>query len=109
MKPATTLAAYRLVFAGLLLIACAQELLGAHAHSLHATVLALAELVGALMLLSRRTLRVGAGLLLVVFAAGIVISSIQHSWPTHFLQYAASTALIVLLDRALPGPRGAAR
>lgn len=111
MKPATTLTAYRWIFAVLLVVASAQVLGAAQGRPLHlhATVLALAELVGALMLVWRRTLRVGASLLLVVFAAGVVISTLGHSWPTHLLQYAASTVLIILLDGALGGRRGTAR
>jgi len=33
------------------------------------------------------------------------LAALEDSWPTRFLQYAASALLIVLLDRAL-GTRG---
>jgi hypothetical protein len=60
-----------------------------------------AEIGGALMLISRRTQWIGAAVLLGVFAGAMLY---QRSWPTQLLQYAASSVLIVLMDRAL-GPQ----
>jgi hypothetical protein len=44
-------------------------------------------------------------LLLVVFACAQVISAAAGSYPTRFLQYAASSLLIVAMDRALATTR----
>ena len=52
---------------------------------------------GAATLACPRTKLYGAGLLLPVFAAARVLSAAMGEWTTHFLQYAASTLLIVLL------------
>ena len=91
------LAIYRYWFSGLLIAASLQSL--AHAHGDHASVLASAEIVGALLLLWRRLRLAAAGILLIVFAAAQVISALEGSWPTHYAQYAASVILIVLLGR----------
>jgi len=63
--------------------------------------LAAVEIAGALLLLWRRTQWLGAPLLLVVFAGAQALEAAAGSYPTRFLQYAASTVLIVLLDRSL--------
>jgi len=78
MSAARILAAYRAIFVALL---------------------AAVEIAGALMLMWRRTQWVGAAALLLVFAGAQVLSAIEGEYPTRFLQYAASTLLIVLLDR----------
>lgn len=103
MKPATLLKIYRWVFAALLVIAGVHVLTAAHASARHAMPLAVAEMIGAVLLVSRRTQAVGAALLLGVFAAAFAL---QRSWPTDLLQYASSSLLIVLMDRALSPPTG---
>jgi hypothetical protein len=103
MSPARVLLAYRLIFCGLIVTASAQTLLTEPAH--HATLLAAAEIAGALLLLWRRTQGAGAILLLLVFAAAQIMAAGEGEYPTRFLQYAASTLLIVALSRALPRNR----
>src|SRR5207302_3679426 len=76
-----------------------QTLVAAPAH--HVALLAAVEIAGALMLMWRRTQWVGASVLLLVFAGAQVLSAVGGEYPTRFLQCAASTLLIVLLDRTL--------
>jgi hypothetical protein len=98
------LAAYRLVFSALIIVASVQTLLAAHGD--HALVLlAVSEIAGALMLCWRRTQWPGAGLLLSVFACAQLMSAMQGEWPTRFLLYAASAFLIVTMDRTLAQAR----
>ena len=103
MSPARVLLAYRLVFCVLIVIASAQTLIAEHSH--HVTLLATSEIAGALLLGSRRTQWAGAALLLLVFAAAQAIAASEGEYPTRFMQYAASTLLIVGLSKALPHPR----
>jgi hypothetical protein len=98
------LAAYRLIFSALITVASVQTLLEAH-RDYALTLLASAEIAGALMLGWRRTQWPGAALLLIVFAGAQLISAMQGEWPTRFLQYAASALLIVTLDHALAPAR----
>jgi hypothetical protein len=100
MSPARVLIAYRLVFSALIVISSAQTLIDESAH--HARLLATAEISGALLLVWHRTQWAGAVLLLLVFATAQVIAASEGEYPTRFLQYAASTLLIVALSRALP-------
>jgi hypothetical protein len=95
------LAAYRVTFSALLLLASLEALSAGHAHSHRVLILVAAEIAGALLLCWRRTQWLGAGLLFVVFTCAQLLSALEGSWPIHFLQYAASTLLIVSLDRAL--------
>ena len=50
-----------------------------------------------------------AARMLAVFALAQVLSALDGRWPTQFLQYAASTVLIVAMGRVIEGPRDAAR
>ena len=97
MSAARILAAYRAIFGTLIVVASIQTLVAAPAH--HVALLAAVEIAGALMLMWRRTQWVGVAALLLVFAGAQVLSAIEGEYPTRFLQYAASTLLIVLLDR----------
>ena len=101
MSAARILTAYRVIFCALIVVASIQTLAVSHPH--HTVPLAVAEIAGALMLLWRKTQWVGAAVLLIVFAAAQVLSAVGGEHPTRFVQYAASTLLIVLLDRRLPG------
>ena len=101
MSAVQILAAYRVTFSALLLVASLEALAAGHAHAPHVLIVVAAEIGGALLLCWRRTQRLGAGLLLVVFTCAQLLSALEGSWPIHFLQYAASTLLIVSLDRAL--------
>jgi len=99
MSAARILAAYRGIFGTLIVVASIQTLVAAPAH--HVALPAAVEIAAALMLMWRRTQWVGAAVLLLVFAGAQVLSAIEGEYPTRFLQYAASTLLIVLLDRTL--------
>ena len=99
MSAARILAAYRAIFGTLIVVASIQTLVAAPAH--HVALLAAVEIAGALMLMWRRTQWVGASVLLLVFAGAQVLSAVGGEYPTRFLQCAASTLLIVLLDRTL--------
>jgi len=66
-----SLAVLRVVFAIVLVILSITTML--HAHAIVFETIALTELVGALLLLMPRTVRVGAVTLLVVFAAAITV------------------------------------
>jgi hypothetical protein len=99
------LTVYRYVFAGLIVVASAQTLLAAGLEHPHIGLLASAEIAGALLLIWRRAAALGACVLLVVFASAQVMAAMEAEWPTRFLQYAASTLVIVTLDRALKRAR----
>jgi hypothetical protein len=101
MSAARILAIYRFAFGALIIIASLQAVIAGREDAHHIVPLATAEVVGAVMLIWRRTQSIGACLLLGVFACAQVISVLDGKWPTHFLQYAASTILIVALDRSL--------
>ena len=104
MSAARLLTLYRAVFVALLSLASLQTLLGGEGH--HATLLAGVEIAAALALLWRPTQILGAGVLLVVFAVAQGLAALDGAWPTRFLQYAASTLLIVGMGQALQGPKG---
>jgi hypothetical protein len=105
VSAARILFAYRVIFCALLVMASIQTLAGRHPH--HAVPLAVVEIAAALLLLWRRTQWIGAAALLVVLAAAQILSAVEGEYATRFVQYAASTLLIVLLDRRLPGARHA--
>ena len=101
MNAPRILAAYRLVFVALIIIASAQTFYSAHLESHAVALLASIEIIAAIGLSVRRTQWLGAWLLLAVFACAQLLSALHGEWPTRFLQYAASALLIVTLDRAL--------
>jgi hypothetical protein len=109
MSAARILAAYRVTFVALLSVASIQALLAGHEGGHNIAPLAAAEIVGAAALLWRRTQLPGACVLLAVFAVAQALSALAGHWPTQFLQYAASTILIVAVGRALGSPRDLAR
>jgi hypothetical protein len=78
MSAARILTLYRAIFVALLSLASLQALL-----------------------LWRPTQVVGACVLLGIFAVAQVLSALEGQWPTRFLQYAASTLLIVAMGRAI--------
>ena len=105
MSGARIVATYRVVFSTLIVLASVQTFLARPAHQV--VRLAAVEIAGALLLTWRRVQAVGAAVLLAVFACAQVISAVEGEYPTRFLQYAASTILIVALDRALSQTRRA--
>jgi hypothetical protein len=100
MSSERVLTAYRLTFVALIIVSSVQTIMtaaeGGHGH--HASVLAVAEIAGAATLAWPRTQLYGASLLLLVFTVAQVLSAAMGEWTTRFLQYAASTLLIVVLD-----------
>ena len=113
MSSERVLTFYRLTFVALIIVSSVQTIMRAaeSGHGNHALVLAMAEIAGAALLASSRTQLYGASLLLLVFAVAQFLSAAMGEWTTRFLQYAASTLLIVLLDgryrsAAIRGPRG---
>jgi hypothetical protein len=109
MSAARILAVYRVTFVALLSVASVEALLAGHEGGHNVAPLAAAELVGAVLLLWRRTQLPGACVLLAVFAVAQMLAALAGHWPTHLLQYAASTVLILTLDRAIGGARDLAR
>ena len=103
MSAARVLAVYRVIFCVLIVIASAQTLIAEQTR--HVTLLATAEIAGALLLLWHGTQWSGAALLLLVFAAAQAIAASEGEYPIRFLQYAASTLLIVCPSNALPHSR----
>jgi hypothetical protein len=100
MTAGTILKAYRLVFAGLIAVSSAQALLTAPEHLHHAFSLGAIEILGASLLVVARTQPIGAGVLLCAFALAQGLSVVTTGrWPTQYVQYAASTLVIVLLGR----------
>ena len=95
MSPGRILLAYRLIFCALIVVASAQTLFAEPGH--HVALLATVEIAGAVLLAWQRTQWAGAVLLVLVFAVAQVIAASEGEYPTRFLQYAASTLLIVLL------------
>jgi hypothetical protein len=121
MRAERILKMYRLTFVSLIIFSSVQTILtaGADSHAHHVVALAAGEIAGATALAWRRTQLIGAGLLLLVFAAAQVLSVVLGEWSTRFLIYAASTLVIVLLDARVwtlgmladqhaPGPRSVA-
>jgi len=101
MSSGRVVAIYRFAFGALIIIASLQAIIAGREHAHHIVPLATAEIVGALMLMWRRTQEAGACLLLGVLICAQAISFLDGKWPMHFLQYAASTILIVALDRSI--------
>jgi hypothetical protein len=93
------LALYRLSFCGLIIVASIVTLASDHAD--HAHLLAGPEIVGASLLLWRRSEIAGACILLLVFATAETFSALNGQWTTHFLHYAASVMFIVFVSRSL--------
>jgi hypothetical protein len=105
MSAARILSIYRAIFVALIVVASVQALLAGHEGGHNIVPLAAAEIAGAVALLWRRSRLAGACVLLGVFALAQVLSALGGRWPTQFLQYAASTVLIVAMGRVLTGPR----
>jgi hypothetical protein len=103
VSTARILIAYRVIFSVLIVVASIQTLAEGSPH--HFVLLAVVEIAGALLLLWRRTQWVAAAALLGVFAGAEALAALEGEYPTRFVQYAASTLLIVLLDRRLSRPQ----
>jgi type II secretory pathway component PulL len=103
MSQVLLLRVYRCVFAVLIVVASLQALMtGAHL----VAALASLEICGALLFLWQRTRIAGGTVLLLVFALAGTITMAHSQWPTHLLQYAASTIFLALVDRPRRGRGG---
>jgi hypothetical protein len=109
MSAARILTLYRAIFVALLSLASLQALLVGREGGHNIVLLAGAEIAAALALLWRPTQVIGACVLLGIFAVAQVLSALAGQWPTQFLQYAASTLLIVAMGRTIRSPREGAR
>jgi hypothetical protein len=71
-------------------------------------ILAAVEILGALLMLVPRTGRVGAGVLIVVFAVAILLHGLHGNWNVGGLVVYAACAWVVLAAAAEPRAIGAA-
>lgn len=101
MTAGSLVQAYRIVFAALIAVASIATL-ASHEHGV--AFFAGVEIAGALLFVWRRIQIIGAILLLLVFASAEAVAIAQGQFQMHFLQYAAATLAIVLLDRRARGP-----
>jgi uncharacterized membrane protein YphA (DoxX/SURF4 family) len=62
----------------------------------HALVLGTIEAVAAVAFLLRRTMRIGAGVLLVVLALAVVVHATRGDWRPDLLVYAAGVLLVLV-------------
>jgi len=100
MADPTTRRAFMLfhaVLGGVLLVTSHNTLFHAlHAHGLgHLALVAALEMVGALLLLIPRTLKVGAVALLVVLVPGFIVHLTRGEWQPQLLVYAAGVLLVM--------------
>ncbi len=101
MSAPRILAGYRYLFCALLVVASAQTLLSDGQEHTHVALLAVVEVLGAVLLAGRRTQWFGAWTLLLVFSCAQIAAARASEWPVRFVLYAAGAFLIALLDRAL--------
>lgn len=105
MSAPRILAGYRHLFCALLVIASFQALLTPGQEHAHLKLLAVAEAIGAVLLVWRRTQWLGAWTLLLVFSCAQIAAARAAEWPVRFVLYAACAFLIALLDGALRSER----
>jgi len=88
---------FHAVLGGALLVISHNTLFHAlHAHGLgHLALVAALEMVGALLLLIPRTLKVGGIALLVVLVPGFIVHLTRGEWEPHLLVYAAGVWLVM--------------
>jgi hypothetical protein len=104
------LAAFRLVFVAYIVFASARTLISADTIAMsadlapwHLYVLASAEIAAALALLWRRTERVGAIALILVFAVAAFLDTRAGDIPVRYAYYAATALFIVFIRPRLAG------
>ena len=106
MSSSRALLAFRLTFVSFIVFASARTIFeagaiasSAHLASTHLIALASTETAAAVALLWRRTERVGAVLLVVVFVVGAILDTRAGDIPVRYVYYAATTLFIVFLSR----------
>ena len=107
MSTSLALLVFRIVFVGFIVFASARAIFsagaianGAHLASSHVFALASAEIVAALALLWRRTERVAAAALVLVFATGAALDARAGDIPLRYAYYAATALFIVFQSRS---------
>jgi len=77
-----------------------------HHAAFHAALVGSVEAIGALLFLIPRTMRVGAALLVVTFAAALLLHALEHQFRGDLIVYAAAVVYIAVHG---PVPLAAAR
>jgi uncharacterized membrane protein (UPF0136 family) len=94
---------YRLFFIGFIIIASLQTVIDGHLHpeqgGLHMAVLGSVEVIAAALMLFRRTRKIAAAALIVIFALALALSAANGDWPLRMVFYAGTAIFVVLLDR----------
>ena len=101
MHPERVLRAYRAIFVVAIIAMSVETATHAKRVADHRFWLAAIEIVASLLLLSRRTQRVGLPLLLAVFSVAAIHDVATGGLPFDLILFGASATAIVLLDRAI--------
>ena len=101
MRTERILAVYRAIFVAAIVALSVQTMTHAKRLADHHFWLAAIEIVASLLLLFRRTQRVGLSLLLAVFSVAIVVNVTSGGLPFGLVLFGASAVTIVLLDGAI--------
>jgi hypothetical protein len=101
MRAERILGVYRAIFVAVIIALSVQTALHAKRLTDHHFWLAAIEIIASLLLLVRRSQRVGLGLLLAVFAVVTIHDIATGGLPFALLLFGASAVTIVLLDRAI--------
>ncbi len=101
MRPDNVLFAYRAIFVAVIVALSVRTAIHATSVADHHFWLAAIEIVATLLLLWRRTQRVGLPLLLAVFSVAAIHDLATGDFPFSLILFGASATAIVLLDRAI--------
>jgi len=101
MRTERILGVYRAIFVAVIVALSIQTMTYAKGLADHHFWLAAIEIVASLLLLVRRTQRVGLSLLLAVFSVAIVLNLVSGGLPFGLVLFGASAVTIVLLDGAI--------
>lgn len=105
MSTDRALAAFRIVFVAYIVLVSAEAVFAArviapraHLAAWHVIALGSSEIVSALLMLSRRTERVGMIALLFIFAIATILDTRAGDIPVRYAYYAATALFIVFLS-----------
>jgi hypothetical protein len=101
MRTERILAVYRAIFVAVIVALSIQTMTYAKGLADHHFWLAAIEIVASLLLLFRRTQRVGLPLLLAVFSVAMILNLHNGGLPFGLVLFGASAVTIVLLDGAI--------
>ena len=98
---------YRLFYVGFIIVASMQTAISTHPHpdhgGMHMAVLGTVEVAAAALLLFRRTRKIAAGALTLIFALALSIAvAMGEEWPLRMFFYAGTAIFIAFLDRFRP-------